>query len=176
MKRHQISAFTLIELLVVVAIIGILIALLLPAVQAAREAARRMQCSNNLKQLGIATHNFSDIYDLLPSSSRSPIALDILNRARASAGWVPSGDSLWSGDAWRAWIGWAPLLCPFMEQMAAWDQYSEHGSDIADDHPFPWLEATHADIRYMTISTLLCPSDPERNNKFRGAGRLSYRV
>jgi len=172
-KRHQISAFTLIELLVVVAIIGILIALLLPAVQAAREAARRMQCSNNLKQLGIATHCFSDTHGLLPSSSRSPVALGIFNRVRL--GGVPTSGSLWGGDAWRSWIGWAPLLCPFMEQTAAWDQYSEHGSDIADNHPFPWLEATPDDIRYMSISTLLCPSDPEKNNKFRESGRSSYR-
>ncbi len=94
LPSRRARAFTLVELLVVIAIIGILVALLLPAVQAAREAARRMSCQNNMKQLGLALHNYHDTHKALPpSSTRSP---------RHS---------------------WAPFLLPFIEQGNLYDQY-----------------------------------------------------
>lgn len=103
MLHKKENAFTLVELLVVIAIIGILIALLLPAVQAAREAARRMQCSNNLKQLGLALHNYHDGYKGLPST------------------WIKMKDR----DCFSAFIS----LLPYMEQTNIYEGILSIGCD-----------------------------------------------
>ena len=98
--RGEIGGFTLVELLVVIAIIGILIALLLPAVQAAREAARRSQCTNNLKQLSLAMHNYHDTFSVFPPGSL--------------------GDPSWTGsyNVTDGHFGWPVFILPFVEQQA----------------------------------------------------------
>lgn len=107
------SAFTLVELLVVIAIIGVLVALLLPAVQAAREAARRMQCTNNLKQITLAAHNFHDTRNRLPPGFMGP------KRTADVAMSTLGGDgSTYGGDPY---CGALTLLLPFIEQNPTYD-------------------------------------------------------
>lgn len=131
-------AFTLVELLVVIAIIGVLIALLLPAVQAAREAARRMQCSNHMKQYSLSLHNYHDTLNTLPAGA--------LCHAGGGSG---------SGNKYAFLAATVPLL-PFMEQGARYDSWvacnlGVHDGGGAND---TWL--------FEPVSTLLCPSDPNR--------------
>lgn len=132
------SAFTLIELLVVIAIIGVLIALLLPAVQAAREAARRAQCVNNLKQIGIAMHNYHDQMGSYPPGCTSP----------ANATWGAQSNEL----------GWRAMILPMMEQTAVYNAYNFDTSPNA-------IHAGASFTAYNTVmSSWLCPSDGTNGN------------
>lgn len=138
-------AFTLVELLVVIAIIGILVALLLPAVQAAREAARRTQCTNNLKQIGVALHNYHDTHGSFPPSCVKEKVGDGGGSAQAT---------LWSG-----------LLLPFVEQGALWDQVQGMGFQIV------WNDDADNEIVARTrLPAFQCPSAPEYKETFDDAG------
>src|SRR5436190_18841663 len=102
--------FTLVELLVVIAIIGVLVALLLPAVQAAREAARRSQCSNNLKQIGLAFANYESTFQRLPPASTIPWWPGVINKDDFMDFTKPFGPN------------WAIFILPYVEQQALYDQ------------------------------------------------------
>lgn len=114
------QGFTLVELLVVIAIIGIMVGLLLPAVQAAREAARRMQCSNNMKQIGLALHNFHDTFRKFPPGILAPTSAD------------PPGTT-----ATHQYTSIMLYLLPYMEQQAIYEQ-ANVALDLNVDH-FPGL-------------------------------------
>lgn len=146
-------AFTLIELLVVIAIIAILIALLLPAVQQAREAARRTQCKNNLKQIGVALHNYHDVHSIFPQGK----VLDRNIRYSGCPTWVNG-----SGYSWRV------MILPMMEQSAL---YSNNVTPESGLYTCGTL-AAGANQRLALLRTAmpayLCPSDP---TPFLGAER-----
>ena len=104
------SGFTLVELLVVIAIIGILVGLLLPAVQAAREAARRMSCSNNFKQIGLAIHNYHSAFKQLPTNGTGTRRTPATRNA--------------TQDCNRLFLSWLVPILPNLEQQGLWDQIS----------------------------------------------------
>ena len=126
--------FTLVELLVVIAIIGVLVGLLLPAVQAAREAARRMSCTNNLRQLGLALHNYHDAFRSFPS------------------GWMPTSTPDVDNGFGERW-GWTVFVLPHLEQSPLYEQLNVSNGR----QPIPLAN----DPRAQTVlGILICPSDP----------------
>ncbi|WP_437192165.1 DUF1559 domain-containing protein [Planctomicrobium sp. SH527] len=150
-KDRRKTAFTLIELLVVIAIIAILIALLLPAVQQAREAARRSQCKNNLKQLGLALHNYHDTVNTFPPSSvgrcypdTPPPTSPILNTSGIT------------------------MLLPYIEQTALYNKYNFSGpastynsaAGSVDSSGLDPVTSGNAAVVKTVIQAFLCPSDP----------------
>ena len=138
-------AFTLVELLVVIAIIGVLVGLLLPAVQAAREAARRMQCSNNLKQMGLAIHNHESTYKYIPACEK-----DIPAAAYPTPP-NPYGQFATFGTLFQ--------ILPFMEQTAIYNMFDVKRSYI-DPVNMPPAYGTANIAGFQTITTFLCPSGP----------------
>ena len=131
-ERRGRVGFTLIELLVVIAIIAILVALLLPAVQQAREAARRTQCKNNLKQIGLAFHNFEGSYGFLPTSLRPPSNV--------------------AGSTEQSRVSVLTDLLPYLEQDNIYRSYNK---------AINWNQGTNVPLSQTRIPAFQCPSDPQ---------------
>src|ERR1700754_1280668 len=134
MRRRHSHGFTLIELLVVIAIIAVLIALLLPAVQAAREAARRMQCTNNLKQLGLAMHNYHDTLGTFPigrMGTNYTYPANVTNNANRRT--------------------WALSIMAFIEQGNLYN---------AANFAVSFHEPQNQTVRMTLVGSFHCPSDP----------------
>lgn len=141
------SGFTLVELLVVVAIIGLLVALLLPAVQSARESARRLQCANNLKQIALATLNYESVHDSLPPSG--------LIRLRRDREFDIDVFNPFGGKQ----IGWAVLILPYLEHVDLADQFDLDSQVFSQPLGAP----------EQHISDYACPSDDSQTRVFRHA-------
>src|SRR5438445_4342606 len=122
--------FTLVELLVVIAVIGVLVALLLPAVQSAREAARRNQCSNNLKQIGLGVHNYNDTYQVMPA-----------------------------GNYHSVFGSWLVFLLPYVEQQTLRDRYSNAGMAGYPATGDRYGTAINLPVTTTQLKAYVCPSD-----------------
>ena len=156
-SNDRMRGFTLVELLVVIAIIGVLVGLLLPAVQAAREAARRMSCSNNFKQIGLGLHNYHSAYKQLPQHGTGTFD-------------IGSGVNSSNHNSLSFLVG----VTPFVEQQAIWEQIS-NGVDATGTQrnpmgPEPWR--ADFDPWATDIPTFRCPSDPGQG--LPALGRTNY--
>jgi prepilin-type N-terminal cleavage/methylation domain-containing protein len=158
LRRARLSGFTLIELLVVIAIIAVLVALLLPAVQQAREAARRSQCKNSLKQLGLALHNYQEAYN--------------------SFVFATGGTDLPASDAsnWSRLNGLIPLT-PYMDQTPLFNQISAGGTIQGTGPwnkmgPAPWRD--DYPLWRTQVASLRCASETGRGTDWPRSGRTSY--
>lgn len=151
MSPSRYRAFSLIELLVTIMVISILLALLLPAVQQAREAARRTQCRNNLKQLGVAAHNYHDNARMFPLNmdGRAP-----LQDRSGGARWQ-GGDGSW---------GWITMALPQLDQSTLYNQFN-FSDQTPSDHPGSngWTSPYNTSIAASagSLTVLLCPSNPQ---------------
>lgn len=141
------TGFTLIELLVVIAIIAILVALLLPAVQQAREAARRNSCKNNLKQIGLAMHNYHDVHGSFP---------------------VGNYDCCYGT--------WMVTVFPFVEQSALYDLYVHDRKEKLPVDDARYSHAVNLPVTTRRISTFSCPSDPPQVYSSNGMTKHNYMV
>ena len=145
-ERPRSSGFTLIELLVVIAIIAVLISLLLPAVQQAREAARRTQCKNNLMQVGLALHNYSMAHEMLPPGTQNDIGPII---SKEGAGYH---------------MGWLTQILPHLDQLNIYE-HIDFTNSVYDPANLP--------ARQQRVHILLCPTDPGGGGTVSG-GLTSY--
>ncbi|WP_197169412.1 DUF1559 family PulG-like putative transporter [Novipirellula galeiformis] len=160
MRQRNRAGFTLVELLVVIAIIGVLVGLLLPAVQAAREAARRMQCSNNLKQLGLAAHNFESAFRYFPPTQHTKVFTETNGTKVTKTSEAP----------------FQVYMMPYFEQGSKYDLFNldyNTNSDTPIHTSIPALTGANAAARAMDVPTFLCPSEVSSINYY-GAGRQSY--
>jgi prepilin-type N-terminal cleavage/methylation domain-containing protein/prepilin-type processing-associated H-X9-DG protein len=151
MSRHraglsQPKGFTLVELLVVIAIIGVLVALLLPAVQSAREASRRTSCTNNIRQFGLAAHNFADV------QGKFPVGVQIAQVPR-------QGDQNMVSAYRTPGFGpnWAILMLPYFEQSAL---YEQNAAGINNYLPSNGVDLSYRRVAPVRLKGFLCPSDP----------------